>query len=356
MSIPIDVTFHPGWWYKNAGVCFNKDFFYNQDYRLEADRKMRRVLYEKFGDLGLGEAKPQIRPIIGSDLIASGFLHSEILGCEVRYSDPNPPEVICANLSDEEVESLTTPDLRESDVWRKTIEQADALSAKFGYVETCINLMGIQNIALDLRGAELFIDYYDNPSLAHHLLDICTRVSIDIGKGFKKYSSHVSAGVTAVIKQCAPEVYLTSNCSVDMVSLDTYESFLLEYDNALAGVFAPFGIHHCGKAMEHVVDGYARVRDLTFAEVGAFSDMEAARRTLPNVFLNARYSPVRLKSAEYSEMTEEISDILRKGLPLNLLSLSCVGIDASTSDSTVRDFLLAAKEALSQIIKTPHSK
>lgn len=51
MSIPVDITFHPYWWHKNAGTCFNKEFFYNADYRVEADIKMRQVLFEKFGDL-----------------------------------------------------------------------------------------------------------------------------------------------------------------------------------------------------------------------------------------------------------------------------------------------------------------
>ncbi len=44
-----------------------------------------------------------------------------------------------------------------------------------------------------------------------------------------------------------------------MVSLETYKEFLLPYDKILAEKFQPFGIHHCGKTMEHVVEGYAEV-------------------------------------------------------------------------------------------------
>jgi len=343
MSIDCDVTFHSGWWHKNAGVCFNRDFFYNSDYRLEADMKMRRVIYDKFGDLGLGEENPQPRPILGSDLIALGFLHSEILGCEVRYSDSNPPGVICKNLSDDEVSELKPPILCEIDVWQKTIKQADELLKKYGYVNPCVNLMGIQNIAMDLRGQELFIDYYENPSLAHHLLEICTRLSIEMGRGFRKFSSAVSAGVTGIVKQVLPDVYLTSNCSVEMVSLETYNEFLLPYDNMLAEEFTPFGIHHCGKSTEHVADGYARCKNLKFVEAGAYSDIYEVRRALPDIHINARYSPVALKTATTSEIKETIADILLKGKPIDLLSVSCVGIDAETSDDKVRDFLIACK-------------
>jgi len=344
MGIIRDVVFHPQWWYKNAGVCFNKEFFYNADYRIEADIKMRKVLYEKFGDLGLGEKDPKPRPILGSDLLASGFLYSELLGCEVRYSDENPPEVICSNLTDEQVLKLEAPDLDKSELWGKIQSQIDYLQKRFGYVESCINLMGIQNIAMDLRGQNLFIDYYTNPELAHHLLDVCTSLSVDIGKRLKAVSKNLSAGVTSIVKQVLPDVYLTSNCSVEMVSLEIYNDFLLKYDNILAENFKPFGIHHCGKTMEHVVDGYAKVKDLSFAEVGAFSDIGYVRKRLPGILLNARYSPVKLMDVSREELKSDIVKIVEEAKPLELLSISCVGIDSSVPDSQIRDFLSVCDE------------
>lgn len=344
MNIPVDITFHPSWWHKNAGTCFNKEFFYNADYRVEADIKMRQVLFDKFGDMGLGENNPLPRPILGSDLIASGFLHSELLGCEVRYSDENSPEVICRNMSDEEVKELRVPNLDTCELWQKIQEQIDYLIGKYGYVEPNINLMGIQNIALDLRGAELFIDYHENPELAHYLLGVCTELSLEIGKRFILLSKEVSGGVTAIINKTVPEVYLTSNCSVEMVSLETYNRYLLPYDSRLAEAFKPFGIHHCGKTMEHVVDGYKLVKNLAFAEAGAYSDLACVRKQLPEVFLNARYSPVKLKAVETQELKADICKILEDGKPLDKLSISCVGIDDSVSDEQIRSFLSICKE------------
>jgi hypothetical protein len=89
-----DITFHPTWWNKHAGICFTEDFFTNPEIRINSDMVMRRTLFWKWG---LGEEDPRPRPVLGSDLIASGFLYSEIMGCEVRYSEENPPEVLCAN-------------------------------------------------------------------------------------------------------------------------------------------------------------------------------------------------------------------------------------------------------------------
>lgn len=339
MGIPYDITFHPKWWHKNAGVSFDKEFFFDNDYRIEADIRMRRILYEKFGEFGVGEKDPKPRPILGSDLIASGFLYSEILGCEVRYSKDNPPEVICASLSDEEVENLEYVDLKKDPLWQKVEKSIEGLLVKFGFVDACINLMGIQNIALDLRGQELYIDYYTNPELARKLLDVCTHLAIDIGKRLYEVSDTISAGVTGIVRKAVPDIYLTSNCSVDMVSLETYKEFLLPCDKALAKSFPEFGIHHCGKSMEHVVEGYREVPELKFAEVGAFSDIKRVREVLPDVFLNLRYSPVRLKNATFEELKYDIEKMVRDGYVKGLVSVSCVGIDDDVPDEKVRKFL-----------------
>lgn len=344
MSIQVDITFHPSWWHKNVGVCFDQDFFYNPDYRISADIKMRQVLFDKFGDLGMFENHPLPRPILGSDLIASGFLYSEILGCEVRYSKNNPPEVLCKNMNDLDIEKLKAPVLDNSEVWQKIEKQIEHLTNRFGYVEPNINLMGIQNIALDLRGSELFIDYHEKPELAHHLLKICTELSIDIGSRFAKLNKVVSGGVTAIVKKTMPDTYITSNCTVEMISLETYKEFLLPFDKKLSEAFKPFGIHHCGKTMEHIVDGYKLIEDLAFAEVGAFSDIGYVRKQLPNAFLNARYSPVKLKDVSDKELKSDIIKMIAAEKPYDELSVSCVGIDSEVSDEQVRKFLIVCKE------------
>ena len=57
---------------------------------------------------------------------------------------------------------------------------------------------------------------------------------------------------TGIVRQVMPENYLTSNCSVEMVSNACYEEFLLPHDLRLAAEFPCLGIHHCGQSMEPV--------------------------------------------------------------------------------------------------------
>lgn len=308
---------------------------------MKSDVIMRRKLFELFGEYGLGEEKPQRRPILGSDLIVSGFLHSEILGCKVRYSDEYPPEVICKNLDDAGVRSLQSPCFDLSLPWRKLQSQVDKLMSEFGYVLPCVNLMGIQNIALDIRGQQLFLDYFENPEIARKLLDVCQEVTLDIGQRLKSLSGNLSAGVSSITTKTVPDVYLTSNCTIEMVSCQIYEDFFLPCDKQLAELFQPFGIHHCGQTMEHVADGYVEVGNLLFCEVGAFSDIAAIRQRMPDIHLNARYSPVRLASADKDEMKRELEALTKAGQPSRLSSISCVSIDSTVSDDHVRNFLAA---------------
>ncbi|MCF7945032.1 MAG: hypothetical protein K9L75_05815 [Spirochaetia bacterium] len=357
-----DITFHPSWWNAQGKVDFSRNFFFDETVRLEYDREMRRLLFDKFGTWGLGEKNPEYRPILGSDLIASGFLYSEILGCEVRYSPSNPPEVVCANLPEEQAAELRVPDIRKHELWQEMEEQITRLKNRFSYVESALNLQGILNIAVDIRGEEIFLDMYQNPELAFHIFETSYGLSADIGRRLKSISKNISGGVTSIVNklpvnnaskavlQAASNnkiedshgsgLYVHSNCTVDMISQEMYEEFLLPYEKNLALLFQPYGIHHCGTSMEHVVKGYAQVEGLAFAEVGAGSDIACVREALPGIHLNLRYSPVKLAVVRENELKTDLEDMYNAaGGDSEAVSISCVGIGNEVPDHQVEMFL-----------------
>lgn len=341
-----DVTFHPSWWYRNAGISFTKSFFEDPACRVAADMKMRRRLFEKFGEWGIGSEHPEPRPILGSDLIASGYLLSELLGCSISYSEATPPAVLCLGLSEDEALHFRAPDLAASKVWEKTEEQIFWLQKEYGSVHAAVNLQGVLNLALDLRGESIFVDMYQYEAAARNLLRQCLLLSLNVGRRLKEVSSSLSGGVTAITNCLAiPSLYVHSNCSVEMVSLDTYREFLLEHDIALSHAFQPYGVHHCGGSMEHVAAGYAEIPNLSFAEIGAGSDISEVRRQLPNCHLNLRYSPVKLAVATEDELREDLYQMVNTvGGNTEAVSVSCVGIDASVPDGQISLFLSILKE------------
>ena len=345
-KIPYDITFHPSWWHKNAGIDFSQPFFDDYKYRMECDVRMRRALYDHFGAYGIGEKNPQPRPLMGTDLLAAGYLYSELMGCKIVYQPDNSPQVVCRNLEAEDLEEVQVPNLDHDPVWARTEKQIDGLLADYGRVETYINLQGIQNIALDLMGQELYMAYYTDPDEVTVLLKKITDMSIEIGKRFYALSNDISGGVTGIVRQVMPENYLTSNCSVEMVSNACYEEFLLPHDLRLATAFPCFGIHHCGKSMEHVCEGYSKVKNLTFAEVGAGSNIPYVREHLPGIWLNLRYSAVNIQKETPEQIHENVVRMLREGkADQGKISISCVGMDVNTPEESILAFLDACKAA-----------
>ena len=80
---------------------FPRVFWADPDARIASDIKMRRALYQRFGKYDLGKQNPEPRPLMGSDMLACGYLSSQILGCQVDFAPDDSPEVHCANLDDE---------------------------------------------------------------------------------------------------------------------------------------------------------------------------------------------------------------------------------------------------------------
>jgi hypothetical protein len=305
---------------------------------------MRQALYERFGDLGLGEADARPRPVVGPVHLAIGFVVQAMLGCDVRFSEDASPWVLCAELSDREVWALTVPDLETTSPMRETISMMDALEEEFGYLEGDIPWDGVQNVALDLRGQQLFLDYYDNPELVHHLFGVIAATIYRVASYVRGRTGTSSISLNRIVASIDPRLNLHSNCSVQMISRSTYEEFLLPYELWLAERLQPYGIHHCGDSLERVVHAYAKVPGLAHVDVGWGSDVAACREILPHAFFSLRLNPVRLRAQTPVEVRSDVARLLEAAGPSNKVALCCVAMDAATPDYNVRAIFEAAEE------------
>ncbi len=334
--LPVEVVFHPSWWNKHYGLVFDEAFFFDPARRVASEQQMREALHARFGDLGLGEAHAPPRPVIGPVHLAAGFLPSAVLGCQIRYFDDASPEVVPANLTDEQVMSLQVPDLDSNPQFCKLIALMDALEARFGALEGDVNWEGVQNVALNLRGSQLFLDYVDHPALARRLLDIVERTIAETAAYVRRRTGSNSLAVNRIVGTMDASVSLHSNCTVAMISQRTYREYLLEYDQRLAKNLYPYGIHHCGKDMHKVRNEYARVDGVEFFDVGWGSDVAACRGALPNAVFSLRLSPVRVASTTPAEVAADVEGLLKAAGPLGRAALCCINLDDLTPDENVR--------------------
>ena len=335
--LPVDVIFHPHWWHKNYGLTFREDFFFDAETRVESERIMRRALYERFGDLGLGEPDPPRRPVIGPVHLAAGCVASALLGCEIRYFDGASPQVVPGYLTDEQVMDLEVPDILNTSPVRELVSMMDKLESEYGYLEGDVNWGGVQNVALDLRGQQLFVDYYVNPTLAAHLLDVATETEMQMALYIGSRTGTTSITTNRIVASVDPCINLHSDCSVTMISNETYEKHLLRYDQYLAENMQPYGIHHCGDNMEHVREGFAKVEKAEFFDVGWGSDVALCRQALPDAFFSLRLSPVRVKDFTVEEVRQDVEGLLRQVGPLEKAAVCCVNMDYGTPDENIRE-------------------
>ena len=150
MLYPVDIVLAPEWWHRHAGISFDRDFFFHPARRIEEEAQMERVLYDRWGQHGLGsrESRPEVGPVH----LAAGYLLQEMLGCKVEYRDGHPPQVIPAKQERLHVD----PDAAfASPAFKAFVDLCDRLQRTCGYVTGDVNFSGILNIALDLRGQDL---------------------------------------------------------------------------------------------------------------------------------------------------------------------------------------------------------
>ncbi len=334
--LPVEVVFHPSWWNKHYGIAFDDKFFFDPEVRVASEQVMRGALHARFSDLGLGEPNAPPRPVIGPVHLAAGFLPSAVLGCAIRYAQNASPEVLTANLEDEQVMALEVPDLDANPAFQKLIRLMDALEARFGRLEGDVNWEGVQNVALNLRGPQLFADYYDHPALARRLLDVVARTLGAMAAYVRRRTGTNSIAVNRIVGAVDAQISLHSNCTVAMVSPRTYRQYLLEYDQRLARELYPYGIHHCGKDMHKVRAEYAQVEGAEFFDVGWGSDVAACRAALPNAIFSLRLSPVRVATLSPGEVVADVEGLLRAAGPLERAAVCCINLDDATPDENVR--------------------
>jgi uroporphyrinogen-III decarboxylase len=327
--VPLGAGFYPDWWLNNYGIGYGKEFYFNASYRVECQAKMQKALYERFGDVGMGNPDPEPRPLITFGMV----MLPTIFGCEIVYMDDALPWAMPLNLSKEACDKLKKPDLPNAYPMKEMMAQIDYLKSKYGRVVGDINTTGVQNLALKLRGDELYIDYFEDSEFSHRLLKFCTECMIDL---WRLVYPITGTGAVDVTPMADPSIYCVPNCTVEQISGDTYEEFGLPYDNMLAEACHPFGVHHCG-SVDQVIDRYAKINHLVFLEAGFGSDFAAARKTLgPDVAFNARISPVLMKNGLTTDVEAAVKDAIDQGAPLRNFSIDTVGLTHGVPDENVR--------------------
>jgi hypothetical protein len=331
--LPVEVVFHPSWWHRHAGISFDEGFFYDPSRRVEDERKMERVLYERFGELGLGEDRDRDIPAVGAVHNAAGFLLSEMLGCRVEYQEDAPPLAVAADRPDLRIDVDAAFTGR---AFRRFTELIGALKARYGYVCGDVNWGGILNLALDLRGQEIFLDMLDCPEDVRVFFGRIAEVIERFTSYVEGETGTTSISVNRTVRHVQGPVFLHSECALTMISTDHYESFIRPHDSAWSERRRPFGIHYCGPDPHRFADAFAGLPHLDFLDVGWGGDLGLLRERLPQTFLNIRLSPVEIVGWGTDEIRQVIESRVAASTDPYLTGVCCINMDDRVTDEKIR--------------------
>ena len=326
------------------GISFDESFFYDPQRRVEDEQKMEQLLYERFGDLGLGEDHDKMLPQIGAVHLASGYLLSEMLGCKVEYYEDAPPQVLCAHREslDFEVEEAFC-----SHAFQRLVKLVEQLKAKHGYVVGDINWGGVLNIAIDVRGEEIFTDMLLEPEKANVFFRKIAQVIDKFIWYVQTNTGSSSISVNRSARLFDYPVAIHSECSHTMISEEDYRRFFLPIDQEWSLRHKPYGIHYCGKDPHRMASAFAEIERLEFLDVGWGGDVALLRKHLPDTFFNIRLNPVDIQKYSYEELVNNISErVAASGPDLTKTGLCCVNMDKSVSDQRIYEIFHVAENII----------
>lgn len=346
--LPVDIVLLPEWWNKNEKIMFDTDFFYHPLKRVEVEQQKEKVLYDRWGKYGLGTHRNDARPEIGAVHLAAGYLLSEMMGCKVTYSENHPPQVLAAH---KELENVNIKDAFKSEAFKNVLSLVDALKSKYGYVTGDINWGGVLNIAMDLRGENIFLDMMMTPDETKEYFTSIASVITKFINYLEKETGTTSISVNRVVRHLQKPVLLHSQCSHTMISEEDYENFLLPYDIEWSKK-RPYGIHYCGSDPHRMASAFAKVPQLDFLDVGWGGDVKILREHLPNTFLNIRLSPVELAKMSKDEIHQTVSKLVNDSANPYLTGVCCINIDDSVSDDKIDAIFETVEELRKEIQAT----
>lgn len=337
--IPVDFIFNPNWWFREYGISFDESFYLDPQRRIEADVTMRNALFERFG---LEEAHPAPRPVLGSMHVAGGFVIPALFGAEIRFRENEAPVAVPLDLTRDQILQLEVPDLENRWPLKQLFSQASELTREFGCVLGDLNTDGILNTALCLRGQQLFLDFFDDAELVSHLASLVARTIGAVARRIRQITGSASISVNRSIVHVDSRIFLSANCSLQMISPEQYASHVFPAESVLADGLRPYGVHHCGDNCHLFAEHYSRL-GVVFVDVGAGSDIKAVRNRLPDAYLNLRLRPTDLLNGAPEDLAREVRRMIEASEKPDKTGICCINMDFGTPDRNVLAVMEAAR-------------
>lgn len=326
----IELGFTPRWYRQFLNIDFGEVWHTDPAYRQDAIIKMKEILKQHFPEIASNEI-PELRDDILTGVFGACAI-SAIYGVPIIYFPDNWPNCGHKYLTDEKIENLEPPDLDDNPFFKSLLRQLDWIEKKKGIIAGYVNLQGVLNNAIRLRGEQLMLDMLESPRLAKHLLECVCRTMTDAAGRIqaRQESSGFKTGFFTV-----------SNCMVNMVSPEIYEEFLLPLDVRIAEEFKLIGVHNCAWRIDPYLEHYRKIPNVAYIDMGLNSDFKKAKSFFPDARRAVMYPPVDIANKNMGQIRNDLGRIAEELGPCDLV---CADIEAGVPDSRVIEIHALCRE------------
>ena len=332
------IGFVPKWFADRCGVELGERWHKDPVHRRESLKAMKRELVERFPlatdwDLARTEDLNTLSGVYGVHLIAHVF------GLELRYGPDHWPALEPERrLSVSEIEKLDAEKLLCGPVVEELFAQMDEMQSRFGPVHGYLNWQGVLNNAVQIRGQDVFMDFYQRPEFLKYFFELIYRVMLGLIKMVQKRQRASGFAINH---------FSTSNCTLNMLGPKLYDEFLFKYDAGFASEFERFGVHTCNWDITPYLDFFARLPNLGYLDMGMETDFARVKAGFPHTRRAVMYWPTKLEDASLDQIRSDLERVARELAPCDV---AMSDIQESTPDSRVNDFMGICRELAQKVI------
>jgi hypothetical protein len=324
---PVVVTFSATWFHARYGVDYSEETWLDPVRRIERNRELERVIYERFGDVGLGSKDPQPAPNL--EFAYGNYFAPALFGCEVKYpADQAPGNKTLEDSSFEAMRALAVPDFDTNPVMQRAWSDWRVLKEKYGDCSVGLGVPSPINTAVNMYGEQFLLACALEPETAQHVMRVLMETH------FKLYHEFCA--------KIEPEKFPTENiaggygnCPAIMFSPRLYREVILPIDKEWRSRYGSFGIHHCG-VFDAYIDLYKELAP-TSLDIGGGSNYHAIREAFPEIPFSMIVNAPDIEGRTTGEIDNLVGNMVEGASPVDKISYMWVAeVSQKTEDETIR--------------------
>lgn len=233
-----------------------------------------------------------------------GMTMHKALGAKLEHNSVGGWDVV--PMPADEIMAMTVPDYNTNEHVQALRDSIRATKEKFGSASNS-SFLGLFTFAKNLRGQEIFYDFYERPEFVHQMVAILTETLELHLKFLRDECDHIP-------------YFVLGSCSNTMISPDIYEEFFLEGEARISrlstyikGHKRAMGIHHCGTKVDPYLDVYAQIPELEMLEANYLSDIELADKKMPGLKFKPMIDPIEFDSFDSDTIDSVLTRLLENG-------------------------------------------